>query len=130
MAQDTTIRATRQSPLSLKKWKISNHYLLGGFAEYCYVLPTSGRIKVPDAVPSALASAASCALRTVVHGFDRLGRVEDRDTVVVQGAGPLGLYAAAMALRRGAPQVVVLGAPTRRLEVAKTWGGTHTINIE
>jgi L-iditol 2-dehydrogenase len=105
-------------------------YLLGGFAEYCYVLPNSGRIKVPDAVPSALASAASCALRTVVHGFDRLGRVEDRDTVVVQGAGPLGLYAAAMALRAGAHQVIVLGAPARRLEVAKTWGVTHTIDIE
>jgi threonine dehydrogenase-like Zn-dependent dehydrogenase len=105
-------------------------YLLGGFAEYCYVLPNSGRIKVPDAVPSELASAASCALRTVVHGFDRLGRVEDRETVVVQGAGPLGLYAAAMALRAGAYQVIVLGAPARRLEVAKTWGVTHTIDIE
>jgi threonine dehydrogenase-like Zn-dependent dehydrogenase len=105
-------------------------YLMGGFAEYCYVLPTSGRIKVPDAVPSELASAASCALRTVVHGFDRLGRVEDRDTVVVQGAGPLGLYAAAMALRAGPQQVILLGAPARRLEVAQQWGVTHTINID
>jgi hypothetical protein len=47
-------------------------YLQGGFAEYCYVLPNSGRIKVPDAVPSALASAASGARHTVVHGFDRV----------------------------------------------------------
>jgi L-iditol 2-dehydrogenase len=105
-------------------------YLLGGFSEYCYVLPTSGRIKVPDAVPSALASAASCALRTVVHGFDRLGRIEDRETVVVQGAGPLGLYAAAMALRAGAHQVIVIGAPAARLEVAKRWGVSQTINID
>jgi hypothetical protein len=26
MAQDTTIGATLQSPLSVRKWKISNHY--------------------------------------------------------------------------------------------------------
>jgi D-arabinose 1-dehydrogenase-like Zn-dependent alcohol dehydrogenase len=105
-------------------------YLMGGFSEYGYVLPTSGRIKVPDGVPSELASAASCALRTVVHGFDRLGRIEDRETVVVQGAGPLGLYAAAMAIRAGAHQVIVIGAPDTRLAVAKKWGASHTINLD
>jgi D-arabinose 1-dehydrogenase-like Zn-dependent alcohol dehydrogenase len=105
-------------------------YLLGGFSEYCYVFPASGRIKVPDGVSSELASAASCALRTVVHGFDRLGRIEDRETVVIQGAGPLGLYAAAMAVRAGAHQVIVIGAPTQRLEIAARWGASHTINID
>ncbi len=105
-------------------------YLVGGFSEYCYVFPTSGRIKVPDGVSSELASAASCALRTVVHAFDRLGRIEDYETVVVQGAGPLGLYAAAMAMRAGAHRVVVIGAPANRLAVAAQWGASHTINID
>ena len=105
-------------------------YLLGGFSEYCYVFPTSGRIKVPDEVSSELASAASCALRTVVHGFDRLGRIEDRETVVIQGAGPLGLFSAAMAVRAGAHQIIVIGAPENRLEVARKWGVTQTINID
>lgn len=105
-------------------------YLLGGFSEYCYIFPTSGRIKVPDGVSSALASAGSCALRTVVHGFDRLGRIEDRDTVVIQGAGPLGLFAAAMALHAGPAQVIVIGAPEQRLAIARQWGVTQTINIE
>jgi D-arabinose 1-dehydrogenase-like Zn-dependent alcohol dehydrogenase len=105
-------------------------YLLGGFAEYCYVFPNSGRIKIPDEVSSELASAASCALRTVVHGFDRLGRIENRENVVIQGAGPLGLYATAMAVQAGAQQVIVIGAPTSRLEVARQWGASHTINID
>jgi threonine dehydrogenase-like Zn-dependent dehydrogenase len=105
-------------------------YLVGGFSEYCYVFPTSGRIKVPDGVSSELASAASCALRTVVHAFDRLGRIEDYETVVVQGAGPLGLYATAMAMRAGAHRVMVIGAPANRLAVAAKWGASHTINIE
>lgn len=105
-------------------------YLLGGFSEYCYVFPTSGRIKVPDGVPSELASAASCALRTVVHGFDRLGRIAGHESVVIQGAGPLGLYAAAMAVQAGAHQVMVIGAPTQRLAVAEKWGVSQTINID
>lgn len=105
-------------------------YLLGGFSEYGYVFPSSGRIKVPDEVPNELASAASCALRTVVHGFDRLGRIEDHEIVVVQGAGPLGLCAAAMSVRAGAHQVVVIGGPEARLQVARKWGATCTINID
>lgn len=105
-------------------------YLLGGFAEYCYVFPASGRIKIPDEVPSELASAASCALRTVVHGFDRLGRIEPRETVVIQGAGPLGLYATTMAVHAGAQQVIVIGAPAARLQVAQRWGATHTLSID
>ena len=105
-------------------------YLMGGFSEYCYVVPTSGRVKVPEGVSSELASAASCALRSVVHAFDRLGRIENHETVVVQGAGPLGLYSTAMALRAGAAQVIVIGAPAQRLAVATAWGASQTINIE
>lgn len=105
-------------------------YLLGGFSQYCYVLPASGRVKIPDEVSSELASAASCALRTVVHGFDRLGRIEEPETVVIQGAGPLGLYATAMAVRAGAHQVIVIGAPENRLSIARNWGASDTINID
>src|SRR6476619_3061385 len=59
-------------------------YLTGGFAEYCYVYPTSGRVIVPPDVADPLAAASSCALRTVVHGFDRLGHLDDRHAVVIQ----------------------------------------------
>ena len=59
-------------------------YLVGGFAESCYVFPDSGRVKVPDNVNTPWASAASCALRTVVHSFDRVGRIEPWETVVIR----------------------------------------------
>ena len=104
-------------------------YLTGGFAEYCYVYPSSGRIKVPDEVPNELASAAACALRTVVHGFDRLGRLEDRHSVAVQGSGPLGLFAVAMAVHAGASTIIAIGGPSHRLEVARRWGATHTLDV-
>jgi threonine dehydrogenase-like Zn-dependent dehydrogenase len=105
-------------------------YLTGGFAEYGYVFPTSGRIRVPDEIPDELAAAASCSLRTVIHGFDRVGAVDDRQSVVIQGSGPLGLFSLARAYRSGASNVIVIGGPARRLEVARRWGAAHTIDID
>jgi hypothetical protein len=34
-------------------------HLMGGFAEYGYVLPDAGRVRVPDDVPNELASVVS-----------------------------------------------------------------------
>jgi L-iditol 2-dehydrogenase len=104
-------------------------YLVGGFAEYCYVYPTSSRIRVPDEVKPEWASAASCALRSVITGFRQLGPIEPWQTVVVQGAGPLGLFATAMAKRAGAARIIVVGDPALRLEVARAWGATETIPV-
>lgn len=70
-------------------------FLTGGFAEYSYVFPRAGRVKVPDEISDAVAAASACSLRTIVHAFDRLGALDDRQTVVVQGTGPLGLFAVA-----------------------------------
>jgi L-iditol 2-dehydrogenase len=104
-------------------------FLHGGFAEYGYVFPTSGRVRVPDSLSDVVASAASCAARTMVNGFDQLGRIEERHTVLIQGSGPLGLFATAMASTMGPRQVIVLGAPADRLELASRWGADHTIDV-
>jgi L-iditol 2-dehydrogenase len=104
-------------------------FLVGGMAEYCYVFPNSGRVRVPDEVKTEWASAASCALRTVVHSFDRIGRIEPHQTVVIQGAGPLGLFATALANNLGAKRVITIGAPDNRLEIARAFGATDTISV-
>ncbi|NEW72968.1 zinc-binding dehydrogenase [Streptomyces rhizosphaericus] len=104
-------------------------YLVGGFAEYCYVFPNSGRVKVPDEVPTEWASAASCALRTVVHSFDRIGRLNPWETVVIQGSGPLGLFATALADHLGAERVITIGAPEDRLKIATSFGATDIVSI-
>lgn len=107
-------------------------YLLGGFAEYCYVLPNSGRVKVPDEVKSEWASSVGCALRTVMKGFERLndvGGLDFMDTVLIQGAGPLGLYSTAVAAAKGAREIIVVGGPDNRLQVAKSWGASHVISV-
>lgn len=105
-------------------------YLLGGFAEYCYVFPASGRVRIPDGVPDGVASAASCALRTVVHAFERVGRIEPHQRLVIQGAGPLGLFATAMASDAGVRELIVVGAPERRLALARRWGAKDVVSVE
>ena len=104
-------------------------HLVGGFSEYTYVFPTAGRLKIPDDVPDALAAASSCALRTVVAAFERAGPLQEHHTVVVQGAGPVGLFSAAKALAQGVARVFVIGSPAARLEVAKDWGAV-TISLD
>lgn len=108
-------------------------YLCGGFADYCYILPECRAVKVPEEIESAVASSATCALRTVVHAFERLeqqGGLGVQPSVVVLGTGPVGLYAVALSVASGAALVISIGAPQARLALARSWGAQHTINIE
>jgi D-arabinose 1-dehydrogenase-like Zn-dependent alcohol dehydrogenase len=105
-------------------------YLFGGFAEYGYVLPDSGRIRVPDAVPNELASLSSCALRSVMNAIDVLDGIGTHEVVVIQGAGPLGLLATAVAKVSGARRVITIGGPGARLAIAAEFGADDTISLE
>ena len=108
-------------------------YLCGGFADYCYILPQCRPVKVPDEVESTVASSATCALRTVVHGFERLeafGGIGLQPAVAVLGTGPVGLYALAMSIVSGAALTISIGAPEPRIRLAQKWGANHTINLE
>ncbi len=105
-------------------------HLLGGLSEYIYVYPDSGRVVVPDSVPSPLASMASCAFRSVVHAFFEMGTLRPTDTVVVQGTGPLGLLAVGMARLMGAHRVIAIGAPDDRLNLALEFGAEVTLSVK
>jgi L-iditol 2-dehydrogenase len=104
-------------------------FLTGGFAEYAYVMPRCRTVKVPAGLTPPLAASATCALRTAVHAFEAIGVLRPSDTVVVQGAGPVGLYAVACALAAGVRRVVSIGAPEQRLAVARAWGADTVFDI-
>jgi len=65
-----------------------------------------------------------------MHALDRMPRIRFSDTVVVLGAGPVGVLAAAAAQRSGANRIVLIGAPEARLEATKGWELTDRINID
>ena len=104
--------------------------LMGGCAQY-HVFPAGATlVRVPDALSSALAASAACALRTVVHGFELLGAIASYESVLVLGAGPLGLYASALARDRGARAVYTIGAPAARVHLAREWGADDSRDLD
>ncbi len=103
-------------------------HLLGGYAEFHYLAPRTTLFKIPDELPTESVIGAGCGLLTAIHGVERTG-IAWRDSVVVQGAGPVGLAALAVAKSAGAAQVIVIGAPAHRLETARRFGADHTIDL-
>ena len=86
-------------------------------------------MKVPEAISSASAAAAACAYRTIMHGFDRLGPIKSHETVVIQGCGPLGTFATAVARDHGAHKILVIGAPAQRLALVERMGADDTLDL-
>ena len=80
--------------------------LSGSWAEYIYLQPGSTVFRVPDGVTAEQAIALGCAGPTAVHGVIDVVRVNVGDTVIVQGAGPVGLAAAMYAQLSGAAKVI------------------------
>ncbi len=104
-------------------------YVTGAFGEYGYVFPRSGRIRVPDEVPDALAAAASCAGRSAVNVLAAAGAIDPSQHVAVQGSGPLGLFATVLTARQRPASLTVIGAPADRLAIARDWGADATIDV-
>lgn len=104
-------------------------HFLGGYAEYHYLRPRSTVFKLPDALSTEAVIGAGCALITAIHGIERTG-IEPGDQVVVQGAGPVGIAALAVARNAGAGQIILLGAPRHRLDMAKRFGADVVLDLE
>src|SRR4029453_5622494 len=68
-------------------------------------------------------------LLTAVHILDRAA-LRPGDTVLVQGAGAVGLSAVALARLGGAGLVAVIGAPSPPLQVARRMGADEIYDIE
>jgi threonine dehydrogenase-like Zn-dependent dehydrogenase len=103
-------------------------HFLGGYAEFHYLQPGVNVFKLPDDLPTESVIGAGCALITAIHGVERTG-IQWRDTVVVQGAGPVGISALAVAKTAGAAKTIVIGGPANRLEMARRFGADHTFDI-
>jgi L-iditol 2-dehydrogenase len=101
----------------------------GAFAEYYYLRPGGHLFTVPDELPDTLVSPVNCALAQVIFGLHQAG-LRFGGSVVIQGAGGLGLQAAAVAKDMGAATVIVIDQLPGRLELARSFGADHTINLK
>ena len=97
----------------------------GGFAEYV-VAPRQNLVRVPDNVSleeAAMTEPAAVALHAVRRAGDVVGQ-----TVVVFGAGPIGLMVAQWARIMGAGQIALFDLVPEKLALARQLGFTQTFN--
>ena len=104
-------------------------HLHGAFADHYYLRPGGAIFKVPDALTDDVVAPVNCALSQVLYGLWVAG-VRMGDRVIIQGAGGLGVQAAAVAKDMGASCVIVVDQIPGRLELARAFGADHTLNIK
>jgi threonine dehydrogenase-like Zn-dependent dehydrogenase len=103
-------------------------HFLGGFAEYCYILPGTWILKLPPDLSDEEATPLNCGVATMAS-VTEAAEIALGDAVVIQGLGLLGLYGAAMAKACGARCVIGLDAVPGRLAIAKKFGVDHAIDV-
>lgn len=97
----------------------------GAFAEYL-VIPAFNAFKIPDNISDDLASIFD-PFGNAVHtalAFDLVG-----EDVLITGAGPIGIMAAAVARHVGARHVVITDVNPYRLALAEKMGATRAVNV-
>ena len=103
-------------------------YCDGGFAQY-WNLPAGHFVfKAPAEIPEQVLATVNCSLTQVTWAIHQ-GNLKFGDTVVIQGAGGLGIYAMAIAADTGASKVIVIDGQSARLNLAKRCGATDTIDM-
>ncbi|QJR11412.1 L-threonine 3-dehydrogenase [Usitatibacter rugosus] len=97
----------------------------GAFADYL-VIPAENAFPIPDDIPDDIAAildpfgnAAHTAL-----SFDLVG-----EDVLITGAGPIGVMAAAIARHVGARHIVVTDVNDYRLSLARQMGASRAVNV-
>jgi len=99
----------------------------GGFGEYCYILPRSWILKLPDELSDEEATPINCGVATVVCVTEK-AQIQMGDAVVVQGLGLLGLYASALGKARGARLVIGLDTVAARRGLGMRFGCDHVFD--
>lgn len=99
--------------------------LAGGLADHCLLAPGTAIFRVPEAISDAVACPSSCATATVAAAIEAGGTIAGR-SVLVLGAGLLGVTAAAWARALGARDVIACDHDPARMAAALAFGATRT----
>jgi len=92
------------------------HSLAGGFASHVVLRPGTAIVRLPAGLAAVAAASASCAVATAAAAIRINGDLRGR-SVVVLGAGMLGLSVASLATARAAASVTVVDSRPERLDL-------------
>lgn len=102
-------------------------YVNGCYSREMILAAETDIFKVEKEIDPAILVSASCSGATVAHAFD-LHSPSFGETVVIQGPGPLGVYATAFSRHLGALDIIVIGGSENRLALCRQFGATMTLN--
>jgi S-(hydroxymethyl)glutathione dehydrogenase/alcohol dehydrogenase len=100
---------------------------LGTFAERI-VCPEEQAIPITQTIPEEVAAVIACCVTTGVCAVTNAAQVQPGDRVAVIGCGGVGLSAIQGARLVGAGQIVAIDVVDLKLDYAKQFGATHTLN--
>jgi S-(hydroxymethyl)glutathione dehydrogenase/alcohol dehydrogenase len=100
---------------------------LGGFAERALIHENQLAL-LPQEMPFAQAALLGCGVVTGAGAVLNTANVSAGDTIVIFGAGGVGLNAVSGAHIAGASRIVVIDVQPRRLEAARRFGATDVID--
>jgi threonine dehydrogenase-like Zn-dependent dehydrogenase len=103
-------------------------HLNGFFADFVYLRPRTAFFKAPTEIPTSVLSMVNCALGVAVHAVSEAGITVD-DSLLVQGAGAVGLLCVALAKEAGAGPIIVVDMLGERLQLARALGADHIIDL-
>lgn len=99
----------------------------GTFGSHYLVHTNQYLYKVPDALSDRIAAGANCAVAQMLYAIEVAG-LRPGETVLVQGAGGLGLAAVAAARATGC-RIVVTEVAEERLTQARAFGAHDVIDV-
>jgi S-(hydroxymethyl)glutathione dehydrogenase / alcohol dehydrogenase len=100
---------------------------VAGFTEYM-VIPEVNLVKVPDDLPMDRACLLACGVISGWGAVVNRAKVMPGSSVCVVGSGGVGLNAIQGAVYSGAYPIVAVDILDSKLETAKKFGATHTVN--
>lgn len=115
------------SRLSINGEKLHHFSVMSSHAQFC-VVPESGAIKVPDAIPFDRACLIGCGVMTGVGALLNIAKASVGASAVVLGCGAVGLNAIQGAHLAGCEPIIAVDVAPDKLEKAKIFGATHTFN--
>ena len=99
----------------------------GGFAEYA-INHVNTLVHVPDEMSDEEATLIVTA-GSAMYGIDTLGGLIAGESMVVVGAGPIGLMAVALAKALGADPVILTETRDARLKIGARLGADYLVNV-
>ncbi|KAL5820910.1 hypothetical protein ACOSQ3_022792 [Xanthoceras sorbifolium] len=102
-------------------------YSMGGLAEYC-VVPAHALSVLSDSLPYTESAILGCAVFTAYGAMAHAAEVRPGDSVAVIGIGGVGSSCLQIARAFGASDIIAVDVQDEKLQKAKTFGATHTVN--